>query len=58
MNTYFKNSNRFLIAFFLFLLILPAICGLTVRGYQTKVADVTIDFTWIELAKDGDIDWP
>ncbi|MHA1221797.1 MAG: hypothetical protein ACTSSG_06550 [Candidatus Heimdallarchaeaceae archaeon] len=26
--------------------------------YQTKVADVTIDFSNVELAKDGDIDYP
>lgn len=53
-----KSIKKFFMVFLLVVMILPAMSSLLVSGQQTKVADVTIDFTWIKLAKDGDPDWP
>lgn len=49
-----KNLKKFFMVFLLLVMMIPALSGFLVSGQQTKVADVTIDFTWIELAKDGD----
>lgn len=54
MKTNHKNLKNFFMLFLMVSSMLLILSSLLVSGYQTKVADVTIDFTWIELAKDGD----